>query len=538
MLPKTPLETPRASALSVLDATTANFALTNAIWLFEKPKSHGTDAPNGFELSSHLRESLRSTLSAYPQWCGKLKSVTTVDGTVGEEAQHLPAHARRFGRIYAHYGTPQDPGVELVTASSSAILDELYPALRTKDHPIWNLQQVSLSDFIPPTSIATPLVPDKPDQEAGVGKALMAIQITTLACGGFIISAKIIHPLADISALVAFVKDWARVSRCILVGEPEPKLSPTFEPWRLDDQATGDINADTPEEPIIEKAKALPLHRYDWWAPAASSPFPAKVPEVFQNEALTPAGNPMPWSEWDVKAPVSNYIIHFNREQIELLYASAAAGISERISRHDAVLAHIWSCIMRARNLHEDEGPVHCDLVYGLRPALKLGEAFMGSPIMMINIEMSGRDMAATSSKKTSEEKGSEAVALGVIARKARQAISKVSDPTDLGAHIYSVMFEKSPQRLWQAFMGQRHMLVTTWARAGLYEIDFGLGSAIRYADGVVPLLDGNVLIKEAPPSQETSSSRSWTENGVDVSVNIRQEDMERLIRDPLLFPS
>ena len=81
---------------------------------------------------------------------------------------------------------------------------------------------------------------------------------------------------------------------------------------------------------------------------------------------------------------------------------------------------------------------------------------------------------------------------------------------------------------------------MTTWARAGIYDVDFGLGSRIRYADGIVPNLDGCVLIKDAPPppGQFLSGSRlSWTRSGVDISVHICTEDMERLLKDPLLLP-
>ena len=81
---------------------------------------------------------------------------------------------------------------------------------------------------------------------------------------------------------------------------------------------------------------------------------------------------------------------------------------------------------------------------------------------------------------------------------------------------------------------------MTTWARAGIYDVNFGLGSRIRYADGVMPNLDGCILIKEAPPSsgEVLSGSRpSWTDNGVDIRVHIRTDDMERLLKDPLLVP-
>lgn len=82
--------------------------------------------------------------------------------------------------------------------------------------------------------------------------------------------------------------------------------------------------------------------------------------------------------------------------------------------------------------------------------------------------------------------------------------------------------------------------MVTTWARAGLYDVDFGLGSRIRYADGVVPCVDGCILIVDAPPVEPTDfmdAAQGWTRNGVDVTLPLRCEDMERLLRDPLLLP-
>lgn len=236
------------------------------------------------------------------------------------------------------------------------------------------------------------------------------------------------------------------------------------------------------------------------------------------------------------RAPVSTYIIRFDRAQIDVLWkeatesAEGANGI--RISKHDAILAHIWSCIMRARQLEQDPNPAHCDLVLGVRPALQLSDAFMGSPIIMVNIEMAGSDVAA---KVSGPEPGD---VEGKIARRIRETLIETSDSTNLAAHLHSVAYEKSPQRLWQAFLGRRHILVTTWARAGIYDVDFGFGSGIRYADAVLPAMDGGVLIKEGPSSSAISSlAHSWTDNGVDVTIHLRTEDMERLVLDPRLLP-
>ncbi|VUC34541.1 unnamed protein product [Clonostachys rosea] len=548
----------KAYPLSLLDATTANYALTNALWLFE-PWEKADSNITGFSLRNHLKQALSATLDAYPQWCGHLKIVGTTDGKLENAAEHFPPHARRFGRVYAHYGTEDDPGVEFISCKSPATLDMVYPESRTAKQPIWDRQDVSFSAFIPQTKIASPSSSPRSPGQDGLLEPLLAIQLTELACGGFVVAAKIAHPLADITSLVQLIKDWSRVSSARLAASPEPILNPLFDPALLDSHAAGDINADQPDNNLVEQTRELPLHRYDWWASSEGAPWPRETPSVFlENSAdgrsLPPAGKVMPWPEWDIKEHVSHYTIHLTHDQTEYLWRQSS-GTSDRsspssspppprISRHDAVLAHIWSCITRARKFQDDTGPVYCDLTYGLRPILKLGEAFLGSPIIIANTELSGAVVSASSAP---DAKGEVAMRLAPLARAIRETLDTMSQMQAVAAHLHTLAYEKSPQRIWQAFLGRRHILVTTWARAGLYDVDFGLGSRVAYADGVIPELDGDVLIKEAPPSWQADSSsvpgtttaagRSWTRHGVDVSINICDGDMARLIRDPLLLP-
>ncbi|KAG9198177.1 hypothetical protein G6514_010393 [Epicoccum nigrum] len=518
-----------AVPLSLLDATTAVFALTNALWLFEPP--HEKHVVN---FAVHLRQTLGTALASYPQWAGQLKSIAVVDdASVPAEAKEFPAHARRFGRVYAHFGASIDVGVEFISATSSATTNMLYDTERVKTQPLWNRKNDNLGGFVPAVGIAHALEPNEPDITTGLRKPIMAIQFTTLSDGGFVLAAKTAHPFADITGLIRFVKDWAMLSSAVIKGLNASVLNPVFEPARLDNLAAGDINADEPDPAIIRRTESLPLHRYDWWAA------PGKPPAPFLDavEPVSPAGKPMPWAEWNVKAPVSSYTIHFNKAQVDILSDEATKGIDgdgSRISKHDAILAHIWSCIVRARQLGKDDGQVYCDLVLGIRSPFKLGEDFLGSPIIMMKVELPGSKVGCEQSDTTTR-------AMFPVARKIRQSISIISDPANLADHIHSVAYEKSPQRIWQAFLGRRHILVTTWARAGIYDVDFGFGSCIRYADGIMPNLDGCVLIKEAPPSSGESLCGSrpyWTDSGVDVSVHICTDDMDRLLRDPLLVPN
>ncbi|OIW24550.1 transferase family protein [Coniochaeta ligniaria NRRL 30616] len=540
VLPETPTPSERAVPLSLLDATTADFALTQAIWLLERPQ----DVPPDFDLAHHLRQSLRTTLSAYPQWCGQCKAVSTLAGPTGAEARDFPPHARRFGRIYVHFGTGEDPGVEFVTATSPATLDALYPANRTEVMPAWNRREASLKAFSPPTAIHSTLQPNHPD-ENGLRKPLLAIQVTQLSCGGFVLAAKSAHPMADIAALVHLMKDWGNVSRALLSGEPIPRLSPVFDPAQVDDCAQGDINDDDYDEELVLASMCLPMSRFDWWAagPVEGCPWPTSVPGIFRGQDLAPARDsiPMPWKHWDVSAPVSSYIIHLTRSQVDHLFEAAVRnppGADTRVkvkgasvSKHDAVLAHMWSCVVRARQLSGRHETVYCNLVVGMRPVLGLGDDFIGSPVLMAAIDMYAHQVAAYDGDE---------FALRDVARRIRSVVRKLNDPSEIGCHLHALVFEKSPQRIWQAFLGRKHILVTSWARAGLYEVDLGLGSAVRYADDVVPDMDGCISIKEAPPAGEgvvDEGKRAWTDYGVDVSVALRAEDMERLLKDALLLP-
>lgn len=533
-----PINTPEEQAipLSLLDATTVHFSTTSVIWFCERPDAQ----PEGFHLSDHLSQSLRKALDAYPHWVGHLKGISTlVTHELPPETSHFAPHARRYGRIYVHFGTPRDPGVEFVTARSKSTLDDLCPNHDTGDEPIYDRQKFQLGNLVPSTNITNAFETNTPDA-AGLLRPLMAIQLTHLACGGYALAAKVGHPVADIQSLVSFVKDWASASRWMLSGSqgPPPEFEPIFEPDQLDDLASGDINASRSDPIILKQIARLPLHRYDWWASTEGCPWEATVPEVYRNQDLVPAGKVMPWSEWDSASPVSHYVVRFTREQVELVWKDAIRGSPHetgaiRISRHDAVLAHTWSCIARARNLQEDADPVYCDLVYGARGAFGFGADFVGSPSMMIKIEMSGADLC---SPKIPEGQRRSAVAQNI-----RKTINQINRPAAMGAHLHSIAFETCPQRIWQAFLGRRHILVTSWARAGVYEVDFGLSaSPIRYAEPVVADMDGVVVIKEGPPPRDgsrRSSTHSWSEHGVDVSIHIRSEDMEHLVHDPLLFP-
>lgn len=67
-----------------------------------------------------------------------------------------------------------------------------------------------------------------------------------------------------------------------------------------------------------------------------------------------------------------------------------------------------------------------------------------------------------------------------------------------------------------------------------MYDVDFGLGP-VRYVYGVVPNMDGLVVINKAPKDEEMAGP--WTHNGVDVDIHIQKHDMMRLFEGSALLP-
>jgi hypothetical protein len=126
-----------------------------------------------------------------------------------------------------------------------------------------------------------------------------------------------------------------------------PILTPIFNPKLLDNSAAGDINASKPEKSLIDVAASIPLHFYDWWASAGNCPPPMAsetvIPLELEHTAIEPFGTPLPWRNWDLAAPVSDYFIHFSGQEIQSMWEEGSAQISpNKISHLDALLSHVW----------------------------------------------------------------------------------------------------------------------------------------------------------------------------------------------------
>jgi len=346
---------------------------------------------------------------------------------------------------------------------------------------------------------------------------------------------KITHCLSDAICLLQFVHSWADRTRKLfdigrgaklVTGDIPSKV--LFDPSLLDAHAKLDPQASEPDGDRIDRARSLPMHRFDWWATeapsyppwaTASSSATQPSPDELSHIRLSPSTHP-PWPTWDMGAPVEHVQVRFSKDEIARMKAAAMNSLPDHssspegqivVSRQDALLAHLWILINRARararqmeNLNhdnnnnnnnrnnsdeddghkeEEKGQVYMDITLGIRNRVSppLPDSFAGSPILLAHVARPGVVEAA-------------ATPIGAVAAAIRQMMSRFTSQA-VSDYLYEAAHEVSPQRLWQAFLGSRHVLVTSWARARAYEVDFlgtgpGLGQA-RYVQSHMPLMDG-----------------------------------------------
>ncbi|CAF0884719.1 unnamed protein product [Adineta steineri] len=492
---------PHYVSLSILDATTTNFSPTCATWIYDPPKDTHTVS------TQQLVISLQKTLDAYPHWAGQLQYVSyNANGD----------HTQRFERLGVLYGAKSDPGVEVVIAQRPEIVSSFVPTAADREvgSGLWNPEETSLAELVPTASSLA-----LHDLVHFEGLPAMMVQLTNFACGGLAIAIKLAHPLADAQSLMGFAHNWAAINRALITNEPLPSLCPIFEPEQLDRAALGNIDAPNPDPKLIEAARNLPLHRYDCWASLDGSPsFMAqltKIPSELDSNTII-LGKPLSWSEWDLTAPVSHYLVSFTVDEIKNMWEDASSNSEIRISRLDALLAHIWMLIIRARELSHDQQPIYLDVTLGLRSRLNppLSENFVGSPIILGNVSTIGIQP------------------IGKMALSIRSTLSKFNS-SSIGPMLHELAFELSPNRLWNAFLGRRNTIVTSWLHLKTYEVDFGIGVP-RFVNALMPSVDGCVHLLENGNTKGAEKINRYDE-AVSVSLHLRKDVMEKLLVDPEL---
>ncbi|ROV87904.1 hypothetical protein VMCG_10279 [Cytospora schulzeri] len=513
--------------LSVIDATVVRFGPCAAVWLYEQ----GEAPHNSALFLDHLELSLRQTLDSFPHFAGQVRWATKED----EVRPREDADPRYLGRPVVSYGSADDPGVGFVLAEYDRDLSDVVPGSeeRKTTRKVWVATEFPQGELLPGCDLAF-----GPGMAHFEGLPGVAVQITKFRCGGFAVGVTITHCLADALCLLTFVHSWAEHSRLLFEGSRDgsthgqaSRPMPVFDPELLDRHA-GLTRGTEPDAAKVEHARSLPMHRFDWWAkdapgypPWAEATTLTTKPgdEELQKLQLSPSTFP-PWQTWNPSAPVDHVQIRFGADEVVRMKQAAQATISSgdvRISRLDAVLAHMWVLINRARRLQDTAEPVYMNITLGLRSRVQppLPDGFLGSPILLGHISQPGSEVSPAANSTTT------ATTIGSVALSIREMMTRFT-PEAVGAHLHDAAHEVSPQRLWQAFLGERHTIVTSWTRAGAYEVDFvGSGVRPRYVQGKMPRMDGVLQVMD--DVAETGD--------FDVSLCMEREATGRLLGDGML---
>ncbi|KAJ5748715.1 uncharacterized protein N7511_010411 [Penicillium nucicola] len=513
-------QSPTSTPLSILDATVARFAPTGAIWIFdEKP----TNLHEEIFLSS-LRVSFIETLSKFPQWAGQIQWAPVKSNG---------CHTERFNRPILVYGTDTDPGVDWKVVRHPCRIHEIVPTAKDRASKVtgnrpgaWNGNVFNQGLFLPSAPLALH------NLKECIGLPGMQVQISLLQDGGYAIGVKIAHCLADAQALMVFVHLWAANNQKQIGLNPQGSTmaDPIFNPALLDNSAAGDIDAPEPDSTLTKVARELPLHRYSWWDTSDkayptvcipttenSKPPSADLALAIQQNKITPS-TPAPWSSWDFAKPISYTLLHFTAAQLRTIQAQAQALNTQEsrkdISRLDALLAHLWKSITKARKdtAPESPDPIYLNLSLGVRTRTQppLPQTFIGSPLFLTHVSMPGTQNSQAP--------------LSEIAARIRDTMKKFT-PEAVGAILHDAAHEISPQRLWQGFLGRGHVLATSWLRLGLYDVSFGGGGVPRYVHAVMPKVDGCLQVMDDAVEG----------GGMDVALYLDDGDMRTLLGDSLL---
>ncbi|KAI0817419.1 transferase [Xylaria sp. FL0064] len=502
--------------LSIADATVARYAPCGAIWFFDSVPGFNANSPSFF---NRLEAALAETLDRYPHYVGQLQWAS-------EEVVKGDDNPRYLGRPVVTYGTAEDPGVELVIVEDDRDLNTLVPSLeeRSTSKRVWKASGLSQAEFLPSTNLAFFSLA----KYQGLPGA--AAQLTAFKCGGFAVSLKITHCLSDATCLLNFVHSWAKRSRFLFDAERNDihgleDPAGTFDPRGLDAYAKLATGSSEIDAERIRHARSLPMHRFSWWdvdAPGypswatASSKATMPPAEELTQIQLSPSTYP-PWPTWNLGAAVEHVQIRFTAAEVALIKAAAVETLPEglrtqQISRQDAMIAYIWILINRARQVENLRDEVFIDITLGMRNRLSppLPDSFIGSPIVMAYVSKPGTEVATAT--------------IGLVAGAIRDMVSKFT-PQALSDYLYDAAQEVSPQRLWQGFLGSRHVMVTSWVRARAYEVDFcGTQNLARYVQSHMPLMDGLLQLMDIADTGD-----------FDISLALEKDAMQRLLNDPML---
>ena len=117
-------------------------------------------------------------------------------------------------------------------------------------------------------------------------------------------------------------------------------------------------------------------------------------------------------------------------------------------------------------------------------------------------------------------------------------------DPESTAALLHEMAFELGAQRRWNCFLGDQHVIATSWVGIGLRDVVFEPDSDPEWVEAVLPSCDGLLQIMEGTGELEhkeqglaaaSSANEGWWTKGVTTSIFLRNDVMAKLVADKAL---
>ncbi|TYI01715.1 hypothetical protein ES332_A11G220700v1 [Gossypium tomentosum] len=259
----------------------------------------------------------------------------------------------------------------------------------------------------------------------GIANPLLGIQITDLADGIFI-GCTINHVVADGTSLWHFFNTWSEISK----GSIQLSKPPVFQRWFPDGM---DI--------------------------------PIRIPQSCVNFKQS--------NEDFIPPPVQDRVFHFSKETVAKLKAKANAQIgTDKISSLQALLSHIWRCVIRNRRVDPNQETSYRLVVGGRQRLQELPDNFFGNSLMPVIVTMKAKELM---------EQG--------IGNPAWQMNRKIAAMTE---ETFKNTLESWPASPSFTILNNRNTLFTAGSpRFIMYGNDFGWGKPIAIRGGSSSKFDG-----------------------------------------------
>lgn len=441
-----------------------------------------------------LLASFAHFLDAYPFLAGKLIFASELGDDKPADA---PAYTLRHLRTWIKWGAESDPGVSFAVVRRNDSMADHLP------RPV----QAGVTDLAPLHGNA--LTPPNKGLLADRNIPCALAQVTHFNDGSAV-SLSVSHMLADASAIGVMLTDWAAIHRSLASGQLEVPSRP-FHYLEVDGQAAGDLNTDAEDPALTEIESKQAMFRYDAWA--SGTPVPEHLRELDERQGK-PRGDVLPPNCFVFAEKMAYHAVHFSAADIERIHERVSAQAGEFVSVHDALAAHLWRVMTRAR---QQTGTLALNMACDARRRFP-------RPLPPTTPGVYNTCLGFLGEADTLLGEGGDAWA----AKRLRKAIGSIQ-PDTVAAFLHRRAHDLDPLRERICPCHPENTIMTTWARAGLEEVDFGVGKP-AYTHFHVQAFPGYVCIM-----RECGEGEKWYEPGLHADLWLEEDAMQRFLADPEL---